>query len=180
MHGDGHTLKKAHAGKLAARIEQPPFPTSNQEVLCMSFWTAVLAALRRRVAARQDQSRQQQATPRPLRPVPAVARAPIALSQPVPEPQDAMPAQVSDRDNRTTSLALPILDLGKDAARAAALEADLGRLHGIMRAYVSPFTGLAYIDYDAEQITEERLLEAVTNAGWTIDMQAKRFAWRRY
>ncbi len=152
----------------------------------MSVWMAMLAALRRRLADRQSQVRQTRAAPRPMRPLPplaplsAVASPPIAMSQPTPEPQDAMPARVSDRDNRTTSLALPILGLDRDTGRAAALEADLGRLHGVMRAYVSPFTSLAYIDYDAEQVTEERLLAEVMNAGWTVDMQAKRFAWRRY
>ncbi len=146
----------------------------------MSLWTAVQATLRRRLAARQDRYQQSGRAPRSMRPVTVAARAPIALSQPTPEPQDAKPAQVSDREDRTTSLALPILGLGKDAARAAALEADLGRLHGIMRAYVSPFTGLAYIDYDAQQVSEERLLEEVANTGWAVDMQAKRFAWRRY
>ena len=66
-----------------------------------------------------------------------------------------------------------------DERRAGALEAVLRRLVGVVRAYVSPFTGLAYLDYQPALLTEEQLNGAIVGAGFSIDESGRRFAWRR-
>lgn len=47
-------------------------------------------------------------------------------------------------------LALPILGLDSSRVRAGALEAVLRDLPGVVRAYVSPNTALAYVEYQSD------------------------------
>lgn len=82
-------------------------------------------------------------------------------------------------DDGATPLALPVLGLDRSNAHAQALEAALRRLQGVVRAYVSPFTALAYVEYHAAQITEDQLVGAVAGAGYRVDERQRRFPWRR-
>ena len=86
---------------------------------------------------------------------------------------------MADEHERSTPLALQIRGLIHSDERARALESVLQQLSGIVRAYVSPFTELAYIDYWPEQVTEDQLVDAVAGAGYSVDEQQRRFAWRR-
>ena len=76
-------------------------------------------------------------------------------------------------------LALPIQGVDGSREKAGALEAALKQLAGVVRAYVSPFTALAYVDYQPVQISEAQLVQAIAGAGYSIDERQHRFAWRR-
>lgn len=82
-------------------------------------------------------------------------------------------------DDGATPIALPVLGLEGSGERAQALEAVLRRLQGVVRAYVSPITDLAYLDYRTALISEEQLVDAIASAGYRIDARRRRFAWRR-
>ncbi|HLZ71326.1 MAG TPA: heavy metal-associated domain-containing protein [Dehalococcoidia bacterium] len=82
-------------------------------------------------------------------------------------------------DEGATPLALPVLGIESNSDRARALEAVLRRLQGVVRAYVSPFTALAYVDYHATQISEAQLVGAIAGAGYRVDDRQRRFPWRR-
>lgn len=85
---------------------------------------------------------------------------------------------MTDDESQSTPLALPILGLEKSGERARALESILRQLRGVVRAYVSQFTGLAYLDYRPAEVTEDQLVGAVAGAGYSVDERARRFAWR--
>lgn len=82
-------------------------------------------------------------------------------------------------DDGVTPIALPVLGLDGNGDRAQALELVLRRLHGVVRAYVSPITALAYLDYRMALVSEEQLVGAVAIAGYRVDDRQRRFAWRR-
>jgi copper chaperone CopZ len=82
-------------------------------------------------------------------------------------------------DDGATPIALPVLGLDGNGERARMLEAALRRLHGVVRAYVSPITALAYLDYRGALISEEQLVGAIAAAGYRVDDRQRRFAWRR-
>ncbi len=82
-------------------------------------------------------------------------------------------------DDGATPIALPVLGLDGSGERAQALETALRRLQGVVRAYVSPITALAYLDYRTALISEEQLVGAIAAAGYRIDAHRRRFAWRR-
>jgi hypothetical protein len=82
-------------------------------------------------------------------------------------------------DDGATPVALSILGLDGSGDRAQLLEVALRRLHGVVRAYVSPITALAYLDYRSALISEEQLVGAIAAAGYRVDDRQRRFAWRR-
>lgn len=82
-------------------------------------------------------------------------------------------------DDGVVPLALPILGLDHSGVRAQALEEALRHLHGVVRAYVSPHTALAYVEYQEAQLTEDQLVGAVAGAGYRVDPRQRRFRWRR-
>ena len=82
-------------------------------------------------------------------------------------------------DDGATPLALPVLGLERSGVNARALESILRRLHGVVRAYVSPYTALAYLEYHAAQISEAQLVTAIAGAGFSLDEGQRRFPWRR-
>jgi len=84
-----------------------------------------------------------------------------------------------DDDVGATPVALPVLGLDSSTIHARTLEAALRRLQGVVRAYVSPYTALAYVEYQAAQITEDQLVGAIAGAGYRLDDRQRRFRWRR-
>ena len=88
----------------------------------------------------------------------------------------APPAAV--RAPEPVARAFPVHGLppGRDAA--VALEGVLRRLIGVTTAYVSPVTALAYLDYVAEQVTEDELVQAITRHGYRVGDAVHRFDWR--
>ena len=81
-------------------------------------------------------------------------------------------------EDGATPIALSVLGLDGRGERAQALEAVLRRLHGVVRAYVSPITALAYLDYRTALISEEQIVGAIADAGYGVDALRRRFAWR--
>lgn len=82
-------------------------------------------------------------------------------------------------DDGARPLALPILGLDSSSVRACALEAVLRDLHGVVRVYVSPYTALAYVEYQADHTSAEQLVGAIAGAGYHVDPRQRCFPWRR-
>jgi len=145
----------------------------------MSVRATIVLALQKRLSnSRNARARTRVIPPRPAAPIFRAIpdeRRPQAAAAPIETGGYAL----SVDDVVTTPVALSILGLEKHGERAQALQAVLQRLRGVVRAYVSPFTELAYVDYAAAQVTENQLVEAVVDAGYRVDEQARRFAWRR-
>jgi energy-coupling factor transporter ATP-binding protein EcfA2 len=76
-------------------------------------------------------------------------------------------------------LVAPIAGIRGDARRARALRELLGALEGVHHAFVSPVTGLAYVEYLPERLTVARLTQAVEDAGYQPGDGAQRLDWRR-
>jgi copper chaperone CopZ len=74
--------------------------------------------------------------------------------------------------------AFPVHDLPPGRASAAVLEGLLQHVAGVTRAYVSPVTALAYVDYVPAQVTEEQLVGAMRRGGYQVGGDAQRFDWR--
>jgi hypothetical protein len=74
--------------------------------------------------------------------------------------------------------AIPVhgLPSGRDAARA--LEGKLRQLAGVTAVYVSPVTGLVYLDYLPAQVREEALVQAIERDGYHVGDASHRFDWR--
>ncbi|HEY8837691.1 MAG TPA: cation transporter [Dehalococcoidia bacterium] len=87
---------------------------------------------------------------------------------------------MSDEEIASTPLALPVLGLSDGGERAKGLEKLLRKLTGVVKAYVSPHTGLAYVDYDPAVLTEDQIVGAISGAGYSLDETGRRFAWRRH
>ncbi|MHB8574047.1 MAG: heavy-metal-associated domain-containing protein [Dehalococcoidia bacterium] len=87
---------------------------------------------------------------------------------------------MTDELGESTPLAFPIDGLNGSREAAGALEAVLRQLAGVIRAYVSPITALAYIDFQPAQLSEEQLVGAIAGAGYNVDVHHRRFAWRRH
>ena len=64
------------------------------------------------------------------------------------------------------SVRIPIDDLGCAASDAPIVERELGRVHGVLRAYVNPVTETAYVEYDATQTDAWNLAVAIAEAGF--------------
>lgn len=62
---------------------------------------------------------------------------------------------------------LMIHDLGCRGGSALDCERALGRLVGVMRAYVSPATEVAYVEFDPSRVCAADLVRAVKEAGFT-------------
>lgn len=144
----------------------------------MSLWTALGLALRRRLSGAPGKRPPTRIVPPPPRPafaaVPPADAARPAVAEPLAPHVAPMPLDIA------TPIALPIGGLGESGERAPALEAVLQQLRGVLRAYVSPFTRLAYLDYEPGQVTEDQLVGAIAGAGFSVDDQRRRFAWRRF
>lgn len=63
-------------------------------------------------------------------------------------------------------LVMPILGLSCGGGGALAVERAIGRLPGVMRVYVNPFTEMAYVDYDAARTGPDQFVAAVERAGF--------------
>lgn len=64
---------------------------------------------------------------------------------------------------RTT---LPLYDLGCGGGGVLAIERALARLPGVIRVYANPVTEMAYVQYDAAQVTIGQLVAAIEHVGF--------------
>lgn len=58
-----------------------------------------------------------------------------------------------------------VLEGEECASSARAIEAVLGDVPGVLRAYANPVTEAAYVEYDAERCSEAELISAVESLG---------------
>lgn len=66
---------------------------------------------------------------------------------------------------KRTTTTLLLEDLGCAGGSAHSLETVLTRLPGVIRAYVSPVTESAYVEYDSDRCTEAQLARAAQSLG---------------
>jgi hypothetical protein len=76
-------------------------------------------------------------------------------------------------------LTVTVDGLAGSADRAWTLQCALRQMPGVIRAYVSPRTALAYVDYLPSLVTELDLLGVIVAAGYRTGAPERRFAWRR-
>lgn len=93
------------------------------------------------------------------------------------EPRPAKRTEL-EPESEMAPLTLSIGGLAGSPDRAGVLSAKLRQLRGVIRAYVSPFTALAYVDYCPSLVSEGELIGAITGAGFSAGAP-ERFAWRR-
>jgi hypothetical protein len=74
--------------------------------------------------------------------------------------------------------AFPIQGFPQGLGSAGVLEGLLRHMAGVTRAYVSPVTALAYVDYLPAQVTEEQLVGVIRGGGYLVGDEAHRFDWR--
>lgn len=91
------------------------------------------------------------------------APAPVASAGPAAEP---------------IARAFAVYGLPPGPAAPAALTGLLRRVAGVASAYVSPVTALAYLDDLPAQVSEDELVQAIQEAGYTVGAAAQRFDWR--
>src|SRR5581483_1802803 len=123
-------------------------------LLLVNSWS--LRALARRLHARRHP-----AVPPPAQRgagPPAGGRAASATDRTVSAPEPSAP--------RPSARAFPVAGLPSGRAGAGALEALLRQVAGVSRAYVSPVTALAYVDYFPAQVTEEQLVGVIERRGY--------------
>jgi hypothetical protein len=80
---------------------------------------------------------------------------------------------------QASARAFPVHGLPPGPASAGVLEGLLRHVTGVTRAYVSPVTALAYVDYLPAQVTEEQLVGAIRGGGYRVGAAAQRFDWRQ-
>lgn len=66
---------------------------------------------------------------------------------------------------KTVRATLPIYGLICGGGGALTVERSLARTSGVVRAYVNPFTEMAYVEYDPEFVDPGRLAEVVKRVG---------------
>jgi copper chaperone CopZ len=71
---------------------------------------------------------------------------------------------------------LPIYNLSCGGGGALTVERALTKVPGAMRVYVNPATEMAYVEYDAEQVSLEQLAETIAQAGFGPPIVAPAYA----
>lgn len=84
-----------------------------------------------------------------------------------------------ERAAEALPLTVSVDGLAGSADQAGRLEATLRQMRGVIRAYVSPMTALAYVDYLPGIVAEVDLIGAIVGAGYRAGSPERRFAWRR-
>jgi Cu+-exporting ATPase len=74
----------------------------------------------------------------------------------------------------TVRITMPIYGLACGGGGALAVERALARTPGVLRAYVNPLTEVAYVEYDALQMSPAHLIAAVERAGFRAGEAAPR------
>ncbi len=67
---------------------------------------------------------------------------------------------------KSRRITLSIQGLACGGGGALTLERALEKVPGVARAYVSPATEMAYVEYDAERVDPEQLIVAVERLGF--------------
>jgi cation transport ATPase len=75
---------------------------------------------------------------------------------------------------KTQRLTVPIEDLSRGSGNLLQVERALVRLPDVVHAYVNPATEMAYVEYDPEQVDNERMLKAVKQAGFRAGVSSLR------
>ena len=66
----------------------------------------------------------------------------------------------------TVRVTLPIFGLSCGGGGALTVERSLVRTVGVVRAYVNPFTEMAYVEYDPGLVGPGQLLDAIERVGF--------------
>ena len=66
----------------------------------------------------------------------------------------------------TVRVTLPIFGLGCGGGGALTIERCLGKTPGVRRAYVNPFTEMAYVEYDPGLVCPRQLSDAIERVGF--------------
>jgi hypothetical protein len=106
------------------------------------------------------------------RPVPTGERVPPAVA-PVVAPAAGPATGVEYR-----SRALPIEGTLLSPAAARGLEQLLRCTRGVLTAYVSPVTALAYVEYQPSVLSDAELADTLGDAGFCASDAARWFPWR--
>lgn len=67
---------------------------------------------------------------------------------------------------KTQRMTIPIEGLSCGGGGSLQVERALSRLSGVVYAYVNPATEMAYVEYDPEQVDNERLVKVAERAGF--------------
>ena len=101
----------------------------------------------------------------------------IAGAAAIPARPAVAPARPTFVEPATRSLAVPVEGLRGGQRAAAALEQQLHLVRGVIRAYVSPVTSIAYVEFRARQCSDARVVAAIGAAGYGAGTRIKRFIW---
>lgn len=71
---------------------------------------------------------------------------------------------------QTQRVTLPLYDLSCGGGGVLTIERALVRTLGVVSAYANPATEMAYVEYDPQQVTPERLVKAIEWAGFRAGM----------
>lgn len=69
--------------------------------------------------------------------------------------------------------AFPILGLACGAGGALLVEKVIKGLPGVLSVYVNPATEKAYVEYEPETLTQERIAETIKKAGYKTSLPAR-------
>lgn len=67
---------------------------------------------------------------------------------------------------KTQRVTVPLYNLSCGGGGVLIIERALARVPGVVRVYANPATEMAYIEYDPEQATPDRFVQAITQAGF--------------
>lgn len=67
---------------------------------------------------------------------------------------------------KTQRVTVPLYDLSCGGGGVLIIERTLARVPGVARVYANPATEMAYVEYDPEQVTPDRLVQTIEQAGF--------------
>lgn len=66
----------------------------------------------------------------------------------------------------TQRVTVPLYDLSCGGGGVLTIERALARVPGVVRVYANPATEMAYVEYNSEQVTPDRFVQAIEQAGF--------------
>lgn len=75
---------------------------------------------------------------------------------------------ISNRENRTQTLTLPLINLSCSSSDALAVERFLAQMSGVIEVYANPATERAYITFDPALTNRDRLAAVIAEAGFGL------------